>query len=130
MIRWVAVLAVFLGGVGGAVAAFLWSDWWLVLGIPLLMFGTNGVYDLLQTKHSVTRNYPVIGHARFLLEKIRPEMQRVQRQRSQRRMAFASGAGCAQCDLAFVARRHLHPRRLAHDAHHGPHGGRLQHRDQ
>ena len=75
MIRWVAVLALFLGGVAAAIAAFVWSDWWLVLGIPLLVFGANGVFDLLQTKHSVTRNYPVIGHARFLLEKIRPEMQ-------------------------------------------------------
>ena len=75
MIRWVAVLAVFLGGVIAAVAAVLWSDWWFVLGIPLVLFGANGIFDLLQTKHSVTRNYPVIGHARFLLEKIRPEMQ-------------------------------------------------------
>jgi glutamate synthase domain-containing protein 2 len=34
-----------------------------------------GVYDLLQRKHSVLRNYPVLGHMRFLLEAIRPEIQ-------------------------------------------------------
>ena len=33
-----------------------------------------GVHDLRQTRHAVLRNYPVIGHMRFLLEFIRPEM--------------------------------------------------------
>ncbi len=34
-----------------------------------------GVYDLLQRQHSLLRNYPVLGHLRFLLERIRPEIQ-------------------------------------------------------
>ena len=33
-----------------------------------------GVRDLRQTRHAILRNYPVIGHLRFLLEFIRPEM--------------------------------------------------------
>jgi len=33
------------------------------------------VYDLVQRKHSILRNYPVAGHLRFLFEAIRPEMQ-------------------------------------------------------
>ena len=33
------------------------------------------VHDLLQRKHSVLRNYPVVGHLRYGLEKIRPEVQ-------------------------------------------------------
>ena len=33
-----------------------------------------GWRDTHQTRHSVLRNYPVIGHLRFLLEFIRPEM--------------------------------------------------------
>ena len=32
-------------------------------------------HDLLQRKHSVLRNYPVVGHLRYLLEDIRPELQ-------------------------------------------------------
>ncbi|WP_144268046.1 FMN-binding glutamate synthase family protein [Demequina sp. NBRC 110055] len=32
-------------------------------------------YDLLQRKHSVLHNYPVVGHLRYGLEKIRPEIQ-------------------------------------------------------
>ena len=33
-----------------------------------------GVYDLLQTKRSILRNYPVIGHMRFMMEFVRPEI--------------------------------------------------------
>ena len=39
----------------------------------LVIFGV-GVYDVLQTKRSVLRNYPVIGHLRYMLEFIRPEL--------------------------------------------------------
>ena len=42
----------------------------LVLG---LLTGL-GVYDLMQTRRSVLRNYPIIGHLRFMLEFIRPEI--------------------------------------------------------
>ncbi|MEP6824612.1 MAG: FMN-binding glutamate synthase family protein [Ramlibacter sp.] len=33
-----------------------------------------GIRDLRQTRHAILRNYPVVGHLRFLLEFIRPEM--------------------------------------------------------
>jgi glutamate synthase domain-containing protein 2 len=33
-----------------------------------------GVRDSLQRRHAVLRNYPVIGHIRFLLEYVRPEI--------------------------------------------------------
>lgn len=33
-----------------------------------------GVYDLRQQKRSILRNYPIIGHLRFMLEFIRPEI--------------------------------------------------------
>jgi glutamate synthase domain-containing protein 2 len=43
----------------------------------LLIFGfltSVGIHDCLQTKHAILRNYPVLGHIRFLLEFIRPEI--------------------------------------------------------
>lgn len=46
---------------------------WLVLGLFVVLVGV-GVHDLLQTKSSVLRNYPVVGHFRFMLESIRPEL--------------------------------------------------------
>ncbi len=48
---------------------------WFWLGA--LIFGALallGVYDVIQERHSILRNYPVIGHLRFLFEEIRPEI--------------------------------------------------------
>jgi glutamate synthase domain-containing protein 2 len=45
--------------------------------LAALVFGAlmaTGWHDVRQTRHSVLRNYPVIGHLRFLLEFIRPEV--------------------------------------------------------
>jgi glutamate synthase domain-containing protein 2 len=46
-------------------------------GWMLLIFGflaAVGIYDLQQTRHAILRNYPIIGHIRFMLEAIRPEL--------------------------------------------------------
>jgi glutamate synthase domain-containing protein 2 len=41
----------------------------------LFLFGALlGVRDMRQSRHAVVRNYPVIGHIRYLLEFIRPEI--------------------------------------------------------
>ena len=43
----------------------------------LLLFGALsalGWYDLRQSKSSLLRNYPVIGHLRYMLETVRPEL--------------------------------------------------------
>jgi glutamate synthase (ferredoxin) len=32
------------------------------------------VYDLVQTKHAILRNFPIIGHFRYLLESVGPEL--------------------------------------------------------
>jgi len=47
------------------------SGWW-----PLIFLGLSlvGLYDLQQQHHAILRNYPIIGHLRFMLEYIRPEI--------------------------------------------------------
>jgi glutamate synthase domain-containing protein 2 len=43
----------------------------------LMVFGfltAVGIYDLQQTRHAILRNYPIIGHLRFMLEAVRPEL--------------------------------------------------------
>ncbi len=57
-----------------AAVAWFWSPvlWSLVVLGPLLALG---LYDLVQRTHNVTRNFPVIGHLRYLFEAIRPEIQ-------------------------------------------------------
>ena len=44
------------------------------LGLLFLLLVGLGIYDLRQPKRSILRNYPIIGHLRFLLEFIRPEI--------------------------------------------------------
>ena len=39
-----------------------------------LILGGVIVYDVIQRKHAILRNYPVIGHFRYLSEAIGPEL--------------------------------------------------------
>ncbi|MFK4067121.1 FMN-binding glutamate synthase family protein [Streptomyces sp. NPDC029674] len=61
--------------VGGVLLALLVSPWWWLAAGPLAAVALTGVYDLVQPWHSVLRNYPVLGHMRFLMEALRPELQ-------------------------------------------------------
>ena len=45
------------------------SIWVISILLSLL-----GLYDLLQNKHSILKNYPIMGHFRFLFEEFRPEI--------------------------------------------------------
>lgn len=75
MIRWFIVAGIVIFGALLAALAFLHTGaWWFAAG-PVLLIGLVGVYDLSQKHHSILRNYPVLGHARFLAEFVRPEMQ-------------------------------------------------------
>jgi glutamate synthase domain-containing protein 2 len=76
-------------------ASFLWVL--LLTGLVAL-----GVYDLQQTGHAILRNYPIIGHLRFLLEFVRPELRQyfiegdhdaVPFSRSQRSLVYARAKG-------------------------------------
>lgn len=33
-----------------------------------------GIYDIIQTKHAILKNYPIMGHFRFFFESFRPEI--------------------------------------------------------
>jgi glutamate synthase domain-containing protein 2 len=66
----------FLSAVLALLAAFTWvafgfGGFWALF---FLFFVGLGFRDTRQSRHSVLRNYPVIGHFRFLLEFIRPEI--------------------------------------------------------
>jgi glutamate synthase domain-containing protein 2 len=67
----------FAASVIGLVGTLLWAlefTWgpWLAGALGLL--AAIGVADLLQTPRAVLRNYPIVGHLRYLLESIRPEI--------------------------------------------------------
>ncbi len=72
--------------------------WWL------LVFAMVGlaVYDLLQRRHAILRNFPIIGHFRYWLEAVGPELRQYivtdnneERpfSRDQRRWVYASSKG-------------------------------------
>ncbi|MDJ0922821.1 MAG: FMN-binding glutamate synthase family protein [Henriciella sp.] len=63
----------------GAILLFGWSLWavsaslWFL--VPAVLFGglsLMGLYDYLQTRHTILRNFPLIGRVRWLGEELRP----------------------------------------------------------
>ncbi|MEO8309344.1 MAG: FMN-binding glutamate synthase family protein [Pseudomonadota bacterium] len=67
----------FLVCVSGTVASLLWlngSYWGWALAAALGALALLGIADLLQRPRAVLRNYPIVGHLRYLLERIRPEI--------------------------------------------------------
>jgi len=100
-LRFVAFFAVVLLWVLSALqlvvgqASFLWV---LLLSALVIV----GISDLQQSKHAILRNYPIIGHLRFLLEFIRPELRQyfiegdseaVPFSRAQRSLVYARAKG-------------------------------------
>ena len=55
---------------------FLFSLWMSIYTLTLTCFllFALGCHDVIQNKRAVLKNYPVLGHLRFLLEFIRPEL--------------------------------------------------------
>lgn len=54
-----------------ALGIYYWTPyaWVLVLLVPLTGLG---IYDIAQSRHALWRNFPVIGHGRWIMEAIRP----------------------------------------------------------
>lgn len=66
---YVALAALVATAVLARVGALSWG--WPLACVALCALG---VHDMLQTRHSVLRNYPLLGHFRFFFEFIRPEL--------------------------------------------------------
>jgi glutamate synthase domain-containing protein 2 len=63
----VSVSAILFSGLLG----LLWPlAFWLLLPIGCLI--VLGVYDINQSRHTILRNFPVVGHARWIAEWLRP----------------------------------------------------------
>jgi glutamate synthase domain-containing protein 2 len=62
------VLTLVFIALSGISLHLLWGV--LIFGFLALL----GTWDILQTQHSVLRNYPVVAHLRFVFEGLRPEL--------------------------------------------------------
>ena len=63
----------------GAVALLIWliasPDDGVALAFAVAAaLSALGVYDLVQDRHAVLRNYPISAHLRYIFEEMRPEM--------------------------------------------------------
>lgn len=86
----------------GLLAALIWRPGlWLVALVASALVAL-GLFDLLQTRHSVRRNYPLIGNLRWLIEWVRPEIRQYLIEgdedqtpfsRSQRSLVYARAKG-------------------------------------
>lgn len=72
--RYTVFVGVGLIALASLAGAALYSKWLLVVATLCGGLFLLGVHDLFQRRHSILRNYPVVGHLRFLLEGFRPEI--------------------------------------------------------
>lgn len=50
---------------------FPWGLLLMIVTVPIFLVG---ITDMLQTRHTIRRNFPVLGHFRYIFESIRPEI--------------------------------------------------------
>ena len=74
MIRGFIIAAVWAAAIAVGVLAIKIGALWWILAAVLGALAALGTWDLLQTRHSILRAYPILGHARFVAELIRPEI--------------------------------------------------------
>ena len=48
-----------------------WAGFFVVLFVALILVI---IYYLLQKKHAILRNFPIVGHFRYILELVGPEL--------------------------------------------------------
>jgi hypothetical protein len=54
---------------GNGLYAFLIAPFFI-----LAFLAAVGIHDVLQTKRAILRNYPISGHARYIMEELRPKI--------------------------------------------------------
>jgi glutamate synthase domain-containing protein 2 len=74
MVRAIFFLSAILLPAGIVVVSSVWIHalWAFVVVGPVIALG---MFDVLQTRSSLLRIYPVLGHGRYLFEELRPEIQ-------------------------------------------------------
>ncbi|HVI46785.1 MAG TPA: FMN-binding glutamate synthase family protein [Chitinophaga sp.] len=50
---------------------FPWIFWLLIILLPIIIMG---ILDMMQTKHAIIRNYPIVGRMRYWMEALRPKI--------------------------------------------------------
>jgi glutamate synthase domain-containing protein 2 len=74
-LRYVTFIAIGVAFLLFLIAAIVFGSWSLA-ALALISGGllALGIYDVIQPRHAVLRNYPILGHFRYAFEMIRPEI--------------------------------------------------------
>lgn len=70
-----AILALILISLFAVTADLISLHWYSAIVLLMLLLFITGVYlyNIFQPKHSLLRNYPLVGYLRYLFESVRPE---------------------------------------------------------
>jgi glutamate synthase domain-containing protein 2 len=74
MTRPLIVAAVWAVAVALGALGLLWHGAWWVPAAAMAALAALGTWDVLQTKHTILRAFPILGHVRFVAELLRPEI--------------------------------------------------------
>lgn len=74
LIRPLIVGGVWVLGFAATALSVFHRSWWVLPAVLLIALAALGTWDLLQTRHTVYRLYPIVGRARPLMESIRPQI--------------------------------------------------------
>ena len=68
----------FIFAIGAPLLIGVVATWWTPILWLFIVVGpiiAVGIHDVVQHKHALLRIYPVIGHGRYVMEEVRPEIQ-------------------------------------------------------
>lgn len=86
--RYAALAGCIAVALGSLVLLPFWG-WLWPLALAAGALSLVGLYDLIQTQHAVLRNYPILGHIRYLVEGIRPEIRQYLLESDDDRLPFS-----------------------------------------
>ncbi len=75
MVRFLILAGLVVATIATVLAAVFGPWGWWIPAVVFFVLLLVGIRDATQRRHSILRNFPVLGHARFFMEKIRPEIQ-------------------------------------------------------
>ena len=73
MRKWFIVISIAV-----SLSIIVWAYFWIDMILLFLIAGpliVIGLQDMLQTKQSIRRNFPVLGRLRYVFEDLRPKIQ-------------------------------------------------------
>lgn len=89
IIRYLAFIGVILATILFLILGIFLSSGWFIVALVFASLTALGVSDLIQTRHAIKRNYPVIGNLRYFFELTRPALRQYFFENDNERLPFS-----------------------------------------